>query len=250
MSSSQIQWIEPEDPMPPASSALLEPPGLVAAGNDLSPARVLEAYRLGVFPWYSKGQPVLWWSPDPRMVLTLKQLKISDSMAKKLRQLRRDNRWQVTTDLAFETVMRQCAEPRDGQNGTWITDRMIATYSELNQQGFAHSVEIWDQGALIGGLYGICIGRMFYGESMFSRKTDASKTALVCLADYLLKANCPMIDCQQNTAHLASMGGREIKRFSFVAQIQQLITLPQVPWAAGIWAIPDPAAVRSAVVPP
>ncbi len=230
--------------MPLAQSALIEPNGLVAAGNDLSPERVLEAYRLGIFPWFGRGQPVLWWSPDPRMILETQQIIISDSLAKKLRQIKRISSWEITTDTVFEQVMRHCAAPRIEQDGTWISERMIDTYKQLHIQGYAHSVEVWNEGQLIGGLYGLCIGRMFYGESMFSRATDASKVALACLTQKLLEAGCPMIDCQQNTAHLASMGGREIDRKLFIAKVTELTHQPQMAWPSGALTVADPALLR------
>jgi leucyl/phenylalanyl-tRNA---protein transferase len=242
---SPIHWIEPDEPLPLAQSALTEPNGLVAAGNDLSPQRVLEAYRLGIFPWFSPGQPVLWWSPDPRMILETEHIFISDSLAKKLRQIKRISSWEITTDTVFEQVMRQCAAPRVAQDGTWISERMIDTYQQLHTQGFAHSVEVWNEGQLIGGLYGLCIGRMFYGESMFSRVTDASKVALACLTQKLLEAGCPMIDCQQNTAHLASMGGQEIDRKRFIAKVTELTRQPQLAWSGGALTLADPAVLRS-----
>lgn len=244
--TAPIYWVEPDDPLPPAQKALKTPSGLVAAGNDLSAARVLEAYRGGIFPWYGRGQPVLWWSPDPRMVLPTGEMKVSDSLAKKLRQVQRLGAWSVRTDTAFESVMRACAAPRDKQGGTWIDERIIQTYVQLHHMGYAHSVEVWEQGKLIGGLYGMNIGRMFFGESMFARATDASKVALACLTQKLLLAGCPMIDCQQNTTHLASMGGREIKRRLFLAQLESLIEQPAISWAVGPLPIADAAVLNVA----
>ncbi len=203
------------------------PNGLLAAGGDLSVARLLEAYRHGIFPWFSAGEPILWWSPDPRMVLFPNEFKISNSLRKTLR----NGRYEVRFDSAFEQVMRACAAPRKGDSsgGTWIHDEMIAAYSELHRLGHTHSVETWIEGELAGGLYGVALGRMFFGESMFSRRTDASKIALAHLAAQLEKWNFGMIDCQMNTPHLASLGAREIPRKEFIARLQDLINCSPVP---------------------
>lgn len=210
---------------PPLEQALRTPNGLLAAGGDLAPARLLEAYRHGIFPWFSANDPILWWSPDPRMVLFPHEFKLSDSLRKTLRK----HRYTVRIDSAFEQVMRACAAPRDGQSGTWIHEEMVAAYCALHHAGHAHSVETWIDGELAGGLYGIAIGRMFYGESMFSRKTDASKIALAHLCAQLERWNFGMIDCQMNTPHLASLGAREIPRKEFVARLQDLINCEPVP---------------------
>ena len=209
---------------PPVTQALRSPNGLLAAGGDLSTARLLEAYRHGIFPWFSEGEPILWWSPDPRMVLFPGEFKISHSLRKTLR----NSRYEVRSDSAFEQVMRACAAPREGANGTWIHEEMIAAYCELHRMGYAHSVETWTDGELVGGLYGIALGRMFYGESMFSRRTDASKVALAHLAAQLKRWNFGMIDCQMNTPHLASLGAREIPRKEFIARLQDLINYTPV----------------------
>ena len=206
-----IPWLDVDTPFPPVEQAAREPNGLLAAGFDLSPARILDAYRHGIFPWYSEGQPVLWWSPDPRMVLPPAGVRITRSMAKVLRN--RD--YEVRCDTSFEAVMRACAEPRDGAAGTWISEDMISAYCALHEQGYAHSVETWVDGRLAGGLYGMAIGRIFYGESMFSRVRDGSKIALIHLARYLESQGFALIDCQMNTAHLGSMGGHEIPRREF-----------------------------------
>ena len=166
-----IPWLEPTDPFPPVERALRAPNGLLAAGDDLSTERLLDAYRRGIFPWFNDEDPVLWWSPDPRMVLDTAGMHVSRS----LRKTARSGRFTVTCDAAFVEVMGGCAEPRPGQDGTWITDVMIEAYRRLFDDGHAHSVEVWDQGALVGGLYGVCMGRMFYGESMFARRSDASR---------------------------------------------------------------------------
>lgn len=207
-----IPWIECKTPFPPVEKALRRPNGLLCAGGDLSPERLLEAYRHGIFPWFSAGEPILWWSPDPRMVLFPRELKISRSLARTLRR----GRYEVRLDTAFERVIRACSEPRAGQGDTWITPEMQQAYCRLHELGHAHSVETWMEGRLAGGLYGMAIGRAFYGESMFSRATDASKIALAHLARHLERKGYAVIDCQMTTAHLASLGAREIRRREFL----------------------------------
>jgi len=214
-----IPWLDKHTPFPPLSRAMQEPNGLLAAGGELSASRLIEAYRNGIFPWYGADQPLLWWSPDPRMVLAPADLKISRSLGKRLRK----KDFSVRVDTRFEAVMRACAAPRDEQGGTWITDDMVAAYSDLHMRGIAHSVETWIDGELAGGLYGVAIGRMFYGESMFTRATDASKIALAHLARQLQRWNFGLIDCQMNTAHLASLGAREIARDDFVRRLKVLV---------------------------
>jgi len=221
-----IPWLRNDDPFPPITTALDDPNGLLAAGDDLSPARLLAAYRNGIFPWYSAGQPVLWWSPDPRMVLHTAELRVSRSLAKAVRQ----QVFEVRVDTAFDAVMRACAEPRPEQGGTWITDDVLAAYGRLFRAGYAHSVESWRDGELVGGLYGVSIGRMFFGESMFARATDASKVALVHLVRQLRDWDFPLIDCQQETGHLASLGARPIPRQVFAEALGRLIHCsPPVP---------------------
>ena len=234
-----LTWIEPHQKLPPASHALAEPNGLLAAGRDLSPQRLLEAYRAGVFPWYSDGQPVLWWSPDPRMVLFIDEFKISRSLAKTLRRVRREGGWRVTLDVAFTRVMRECATPRPDQDGTWITPDVVAAYAGLHRIGHAHSVEVWEGTSLIGGLYGVSIGRMFYGESMFARRTDASKCALAALVHLLAPRGYRIIDCQQATGHLASLGAREIPRERFLLLIADLAAAPGPDWRCAAIEFPD-----------
>ena len=201
-----IPWLEDDDPFPDVSTALSEAsgaPGLLAAGAALTPERLLDAYRRGIFPWYSAGQPVLWWSTDPRMVLHTADFKISTSLKKKLSKVQKsmqsDQRWQVRFDTAFADVMLACAAPRSGEKGTWITEDIISAYSALHQLGFAHSSELWLDGKLVGGAYGVAIGEMFYGESMFARVSDASKIALTWLVYFLKNNGVSMIDCQQET---------------------------------------------------
>ncbi len=230
-----IPWLQSSDPFPNVAEALSEAtgaPGLLAAGGDLSPGRLLAAYRQGIFPWYSAGQPILWWSTDPRMVLHTDHFVISASLKKKLKQVQKsmatDGRWQVRFDSAFEQVMLACAAPRKNDLGTWITDNIIHAYCELHRMGHAHSSELWLDGELVGGAYGVAIGRMFYGESMFARVSDASKIALAWLVHFLKKQGVSMIDCQQETAHLASLGAAPIPRAAFVTHLQQTVDLPAI----------------------
>ena len=205
---------------------LAEPNGLLAVGGDLTPERLLLAYRQGIFPWYSDDTPILWWSPDPRLILFPAELKISHSLQRVIRK----NLFQVTFNRAFGEVIRSCAEvPRREGEGTWITQEMIDAYCLLHRLGFAHSVESWQDGKLVGGLYGVALGRMFYGESMFSRATDASKIAFVHLVRQLERWQFGLIDCQMKTAHLASLGAREIPRAAFVQQLSRLIEYPHPP---------------------
>ena len=211
-----IPWLERNDPFPPVGKALSRPNGLLCAGADLSPERLLDAYRHGIFPWFSEGEPILWWSPDPRMVLFPEELKISRSLAKALRR----GRYEVRLDSAFPEVINACSQPRPGQDGTWITPQMQQAYYRLHERGHAHCVETWIDGALCGGLYGVAIGRAFYGESMFSHVTDASKIALAHLARYLERQGFAVIDCQMKTAHLASLGAREIRRIELVRGLE------------------------------
>lgn len=234
-----LAWVGPGDPLPDPSRARSEPNGLLAAGADLSAARLLEAYRHGIFPWYTDGQPVLWWSPDPRMVLYLDEFKASRSLLQVVRRARRDRRWRLTLDGCFERVMRECAMPREGQQGTWITPQIVAAYAELHRSGAAHSVEVWEGERLAGGLYGVSIGRMFFGESMFTRVPDASKVALFALVRLLREAGFRVIDCQQNTRHLASLGAREIPRASFLQQVAELVRQPGPDWRALSIELPD-----------
>ena len=222
-----IPWLVGNTPFPAVETALREPNGLLAAGGDLTPARLLDAYRHGIFPWFSPGDPVLWWSPDPRMVLIPAEFKLSRSLTKTIR----NGGFEMRMDTAFETVMRACAAPRPGQNGTWIQEGMISAYCALHELGYAHSVETWRNGELVGGLYGISIGRMFYGESMFSREANASKVALAHLARQLERWGFGLIDCQMNTPHLASLGAREIPRTEFVERLQELVNCaPATRW--------------------
>ena len=223
-----LTWLEREDPFPPVQTALKDPSGLLCAGADLSAKRLLAAYRSGIFPWYSGDEPILWWSPDPRMVLFCDELRVSRSLAKNLR----NKGFETRIDSAFSKVIEACAEPRKGEPGTWIGKEMQAAYVALHRAGHAHSIETWHGGRLVGGLYGIAIGRAFFGESMFSRATDASKVALVALVQELRERGCPMIDCQQRTPLLASLGGREIPRRDF---LRRLSVLANSPYSPGTW---------------
>lgn len=228
-----IPWLETNTPFPDVSHALtIDAPGLLAAGADLSPQRLLIAYQNGIFPWFSEGQPILWWSTDPRMVLHTDQFRISDSLRKTLRRVERSmhegGRWQVRFDGAFEAVMRACAAPRSDGPGTWISKDIITGYSGLHAMGHAHSAELWLDGELVGGAYGVCIGRMFYGESMFARVTDGSKIALAYLVAFLRSHGVAMIDCQQETGHLASLGAAPISRAAFLEHVRSSIREPGI----------------------
>jgi leucyl/phenylalanyl-tRNA--protein transferase len=224
-------WLDPEDrsyTFPPTSLALGDPNGLLAVGGDLAPERLLAAYRQGIFPWYSEEQPILWWTPNPRSVLFPEELKVSRS----LRKVVRKGHFEVRFDTAFPTVIQACAEPRTDGMGTWITNEMIEAYSYLHVRGFAHSAECWIDNTLVGGLYGVAIGRMFFGESMFTRRTDASKVAFVHLVSQLRAWGFGLIDCQVATAHLTSLGARSITRAKFESHIEMLCEQPGV---AGPW---------------
>lgn len=227
----RLPWLDPRDdnqPFPHPDRALTEPDGLLAAGGSLNPRRLLRAYRLGIFPWYSSGQPILWWSPDPRLVLFPERIKISRSLRKTLRK----GLFAITADIDFPAVMAACAEPRSLAPGTWITPQMHRAYCRLHRLGHAHSIEIWHQGKLAGGLYGVAVGRVFYGESMFSLVSDASKVALVLLAAQLRRWDFAIIDCQVRTDHLLRMGAVEIPRATFLELLQLHCPLPgrDGPW--------------------
>lgn len=209
---NRIPWLDSESPyFPPLSEALTEPNGLLAAGGDLSVPRLLLAYRSGIFPWYEEGQPILWWSPDPRMVLFPNEIRISRSLGKRLR----GGTFDVTLNARFDEVVEHCSKPRDYGGGTWITDAMKSAYSTLHHIGYAHSIETWFEGQLVGGLYGVGIGKLFFGESMFHTKTDASKVALAWLARLMIDHDGPLIDCQMENPHLLSLGARGIPRAEF-----------------------------------
>jgi leucyl/phenylalanyl-tRNA---protein transferase len=217
-----LAWLEAKDPFPPVERALKNPNGLLAAGGELSTGRLLEAYRHGVFPWYSGVEPVLWWSPDPRMVLYCRELKVSRSLAKSVR----NKGYEVRIDSAFAAVLEGCA---DRPKGTWLGADMKRAYLRLHRAGHAHSFETWHEGELVGGLYGVALGRMFFGESMFSRATDASKVALAALVGELRAREFPLIDCQMHTPLLASLGAREIPRRAFLRELAALVNYSASP---------------------
>ncbi len=211
---------------PPLEAA--SPEGLLAVGGDLNPDRLLSAYRQGVFPWFSDGQPILWWSPDPRAILYPADLHISRSLRKSLRT----QGFEVTADRAFDDVIQRCAESRNAREGTWITSGMQEAYCTLHRMGYAHSVETWQNGQLVGGLYGLAIGKAFFGESMFSQITDASKTALVALSVSLTAGGYHFIDCQVVSEHLNSLGAKAVPRYRFSSELKQAVETPvnETPW--------------------
>lgn len=218
-----ITWLSPQDAaewFPPLEQALDEPAGLLAAGGDLSTARLLAAYRRGIFPWYSPGQPVLWWSPDPRAVLFPNEFRMTRSLAKTLR----NRGFESAMDRDFRGVIEACAAPRARGLGTWITPEMMAAYVDLHRRGFAHSFETWLDGTLVGGLYGVRLGRVFFGESMFSRERDASKVALARLVELSLAEGIVVIDCQMASRHLESLGARQIPRSRFQLLLREHAT--------------------------
>lgn len=212
-----IPWLPDRPSFPPVERALREPNGLLAAGGALSSEWLLAAYHRGIFPWFSEGEPILWWSPDPRLVLRPAEVKLRRSLRKVLRQ----KRFEVRVDTSFADVIAECAAPREPGGGTWITAEIQRAYTRLHELGFAHSIECWREGRLVGGLYGIALGRAFFGESMFSRETDASKVALAHLTALLERLDFAVIDCQMTTPHLLSMGAREIDRSEFCAGLAE-----------------------------
>lgn len=221
--------IDPGAPFPPAHHALAEPAGLLAFGGDLSPRRLLNAYRAGIFPWYSAGQPILWWSPDPRLVFRTDRVHLS----RRFRRALRASGWVVRADTAFEQVLGACATlPRPGQDGTWITAEMARAYAVLHRLGHAHSVEVYAGERLVGGIYGIAIGRMFFGESMFSAESGGSKVALAALAARLRTWGWPLVDAQVENPHLRSLGAERVPRDEFLATVAWLVDLPA---PAGAW---------------
>lgn len=202
---------DPDSAFPPTEQALEYPEGLLAAGGDLSPTRLVNAYRQGIFPWYSEDQPILWWSPAPRCVLFPNSVHVS----KRLRRRYNQGLFSLTLDHAFKRVIEACAEPRETQDGTWIMQDMINAYQKLHELGIAHSLEVWRADELVGGIYGLSLGAVFFGESMFSRQTDASKVALVALCRHLASSGYQLLDCQIANAHLTSMGAVDISRAEF-----------------------------------
>ena len=230
-----LPWLEPGDPFPAVHQAWgtgTEAPGLLCAGGDLSVTTLQRAYQAGVFPWFSAGQPVLWWSPDPRMVLDPADFRLHPSLRKRLKQFARSPNSEIRVDTAFESVIHACAGiDRPGQSGTWIVPAMIQAYSHLHQAGLAHSVETWVDGQLVGGLYFVVLGRAVFGESMFHRVTDGSKIALAALVAMCRSFGVPQIDCQQNTRHLASMGAAELPRAVFVERVARALHQSTPVWA-------------------
>jgi len=229
-----IPLLGPADRLPPVHRALDEPNGLLAAGGGLGVGRLIEAYAHGIFPWFSDGDPVLWWCPDPRMVLRTDAVHVSRSLRRRLR--RAD--YEITMDRAFSDVLHACAAPRRDESGTWLVPAMIRAYHRLHEVGAAHSIEVWLNGTLAGGLYGVALGKMFFGESMFSRQTDGSKIALVALAEQLRRWGFPMIDCQMRTPHLITLGAHDMPRRHFVRHVQRLVQQSAVP---APWRIDDEA---------
>ncbi len=219
-----LTYLEDGDDFPPTSQALNEPNGLLAAGGKLTAEALLRAYHRGIFPWYEAPQPILWWSPDPRSVLLPRELRISRSLRRSLRR----NEFTLSVDTAFERVMCACAEPRAGQRGTWIDEHMLAAYSDLHRRGWARSIEVWREDSLVGGLYGVLLGRVFFGESMFSRESDASKVALVALAAAMGAESHSMIDCQIESEHLNSLGARPIPRLDFERRLAHTRSWPAI----------------------
>jgi leucyl/phenylalanyl-tRNA--protein transferase len=218
----------PEQPFPDVAQALDEPNGLLAVGGCLSVERLVNAYRHGIFPWFSDDEPILWWSPAPRWIMAPSDIKISKSLAKRLRQ----GSFKVTYDFAFDQVMGACAEPRTETVGTWITEEMQSSYSHLHQAGYAHSFECWRDGILVGGLYGVAIGCCFFGESMFRRETDASKVAFAGACEWLHRWGYQLIDCQVHTPHLESLGARPMARDAFT---QKVLLLGKMQPASEAW---------------
>ena len=229
-----LPWLEPGEPFPDVAQAwgaAAPAPGLLAAGGALDVPTLQQAYTHGIFPWFSAGQPILWWSPDPRMVLQTAQFRLHRSLRKTLQGLLLQGRLEVRMDTAFTSVIGACAQaPRRGQDGTWILPEMVAAYTALHQAGFAHSVETWIDGELVGGLYCVAVGRAVFGESMFARRTDASKIALAALVAFCRQHGIPQVDCQQNTGHLATLGAAEMPRQAFLEVVQAQQTAPAPCW--------------------
>lgn len=221
-----IPFLGPADPFPPVEQALDQPDGLLAAGGTLTTRRLVEAYRQGIFPWFNEGDPVLWWSPDPRTVLVPSRIHVSHSLKKRLKKAA----FLITIDAAFARVLDGCAAPRPQDSGTWLTPAMRRAYTALHTAGLAHSVEVWMDGELAGGIYGVAIGRMYFGESMFSRRTDASKIAMTRLAAQLDRWRFPLIDCQLETDHLRSLGAESMPRRKFVRAVERLVKQPPPSW--------------------
>lgn len=223
-----VPWLKDDDQeFPSVHEALEEPNGLLAAGGSLAPSRLLSAYSKGIFPWYELDQPILWWSPDPRLILVPDNLLVSRSLAR----LKRRNSYSFSIDKKFVEVMQNCAAARPGSDGTWITDEMFSAYNILHQEGVAHSVEVWSGARLVGGLYGVAIGKVFFGESMFSKEANTSKLALVYLVNQLQSWGFELIDCQVTSNHLLSLGATEISRNHFIEELDRLLVQQALPIA-------------------
>lgn len=252
-SNSQLPWLQVGEAFPSPDTAWTDAdpaPGLLAAGASLDPKTLISAYTHGIFPWFSYGQPVLWWSPNPRMVLQCKNFKLHRSLRKTLARFLADPNCEIRMDHSFDHVIRACAsQPREGQAGTWIVEEMIEAYNQLHRAGYAHSVETWVNGKLVGGLYCVNLGNMVFGESMFCHTTDASKIALSALVAFCRTHHMAMIDCQQNTQHLASLGAAEIPRTDFIRHLQQTThhTAPRWTFSPLYWQQLAPE--NSAIVP-
>lgn len=225
-----IPWIGPNEPFPSVEHALSDPNGLLAASRSLHAAQLADAYRHGIFPWYSDNEPVLWWSPDPRLVVKPPAFKLGRSLRRRLREVLAESSVEIVIDRSFAAVMRECAAPRAQQHGTWITPQVLRAYGELHERGLAHSVETWNGDELVGGLYGVSLGRMFYGESMFARRTDASKVALATLVRLMQIEQVPLIDCQQETAHLKSLGAQTMARSEFCTHVEAATQRAAIDW--------------------
>lgn len=215
----------PPDAFPPDATALAEPNGLIAVGGDLSPARLVAAYRRGIFPWYEEGQPILWWTPDPRLIIDPRRFHVSRSLRRRLNR----GHFEIRVDTAFAEVVAACAQPRRGATGTWLTAAMQTAYGQLAELGYGHSIEVWREQRLVGGVYGIAMGAAFFGESMFSRETDASKIALHALCQRLAPCAAALLDCQVASPHLVSLGAQLLRRSVFLERLEVAVAAPG-PW--------------------
>ncbi len=227
-----IPWVASNESFPEVSTALTDPNGLLAASTHLYAHQLVDAYRHGIFPWYNDNDPIVWWSPDPRLVLRPSDFKVSRSLHKRIRQVLSDDSVRIELDCSFGEVMRQCAAPRKKQNGTWITTQVLRAYGQLHHHGLAHSVETRINGELVGGLYGVALGRMFYGESMFARRPDASKIALATLVQLMQLEHVALIDCQQETSHLKSLGAQTMSRSAFCEHVRIATQDTAIDWSA------------------
>ena len=242
----RLHWLDPRNPhqpFPPVHLAMRDPNGLLAIGGDLSMPRLMRAYSQGIFPWFNPDEPILWWCPDPRAALPPSQMHVSHSLRKRIR--RQD--YAVTLDRAFDQVLEACAAARTKSRGTWLGNDMQSAYREMHRNGHSHSVEVWREGRLIGGLYGVALGRVFFGESMFSRADDGSKLAFHFLCQQLHEWRFELIDCQISSAHLSTLGAREIRRDEFLSRMRQGVALPGYP---GLWRFDIPVPSEPRHLPP